>query len=130
MNDEPTHNSNKTLRRGVFQVAMDRCDTCVFRVRYDKRTRDRLFADVQSNDSFVSCHKFSHEDEETGEMIDSNVCCAGQYAMEPYQNAAMRLAHMIGGVVYVDEDGAEIACPLPQGTKMARYTQRLKAGKA
>jgi hypothetical protein len=99
----------------TFQVRHERCDTCVFRLKYPAETRRRLFADVARSDGYVACHKYTTEDEETGEEIDSRVCCKGFYDREPYQNPLMRIAHMTRRVEYVDEDGTPIACPLPQG---------------
>lgn len=54
----------------VFRVCADRCDTCVFRLHYDKETRDALFGEVERNDSYVQCH--AHAD-------SAAVCCRGYW---------------------------------------------------
>src|SRR4051794_38439150 len=100
---------------------MDRCETCVYRMKYPKETRERLFGDVTPHDSYVSCHQYSTEDDETGDDVPSDVCCAGFYAKEPYANPLMRISHLCRVVEFVDDDGEPVACPIPQGVHMTGY---------
>ncbi len=55
---------------GVFRVRKDRCSTCLFRLHYDKQTRDRVMGEAREKDGFVQCHKHDR---------DAKVCCYGYY---------------------------------------------------
>lgn len=54
----------------AFRVRADRCDSCLYRLRYPRRTRDRVLGDAAANDGYVSCHKHSQE---------HPVCCNGYW---------------------------------------------------
>ena len=43
----------------LLKVAEDRCATCLYRLKYDKATRDRLKQVTTDEDTFVACHSYS-----------------------------------------------------------------------
>lgn len=99
-----------------MKVRHDRCDTCLFRLKYPREIRERILGEVEREDSFVACHKYptpDDEEEEEGGRPRGEVMCHGFYRREPFATPYMRLAAMLGAVVYVDEDGQPVACPLP-----------------
>lgn len=53
-----------------FRLRTERCESCIYRVKYDKRTRDRILGDCEARDAYVQCH--SHD-------LGAQVCCAGYY---------------------------------------------------
>lgn len=53
-----------------FRVRTERCASCLYRLRYDKQTRDRVLGEAERMDGFVQCH--SHD-------LAAHVCCAGYY---------------------------------------------------
>lgn len=48
----------------------ERCSSCLFRLRYDKQTRDRVMGDAEAADGFIQCHKHAK---------GARVCCRGYY---------------------------------------------------
>lgn len=105
----------------MMRVRYDRCATCIFRVKYPKETRDRVFGDVERLDSYVACHSHLPDDDDNEDGVTDApagaVMCRGFYDREPYQNLYMRLAALLRRVVFVDQDGAPVACPTPQGDR-------------
>jgi hypothetical protein len=104
----------------MMRVRMHRCGTCIFRVEYPQATSDRIFGDVARLDSYVACHKYLSDDDDSDDdgVADANagsVMCRGWYDREPYQNLNMRLAAMLRRDVFVDAEGNAVACPIPQG---------------
>ena len=89
----------------VFRVMRKRCNECLFsdgKIVPDKR-RDELLAECERRDTHFICHKatIAH----TAGLLtreESNVCCRGFYDRDPRATAAMRLAHYLGIVVFVD----------------------------
>lgn len=61
---------NSDDRDHKLRVRTERCDTCLYRLRYDKRTRERILGDAERMDGFVQCH--AHD-------LRAHVCCAGYY---------------------------------------------------
>jgi len=50
------------------RIRNERCDTCLYRLKYPQQTRRRILADVERSQGYVQCHK--HED---------GVVCRGFY---------------------------------------------------
>lgn len=53
-----------------LRVRTERCDSCLYRLHYDKRTRDRILGDAERMDGFVQCH--AHD-------LRAHVCCRGYF---------------------------------------------------
>jgi hypothetical protein len=51
----------------MFRVRREKCPTCLYRLHYDRGTRERVLGDAAAMDGYVGCHY--HE----------NVCCRGYY---------------------------------------------------
>lgn len=53
-----------------FRLRTERCETCLYRLHYDKVTRDRVLGDVKEADGYVQC--YSHD-------LGAHVCCRGYW---------------------------------------------------
>lgn len=53
-----------------FRLRTERCASCLYRLHYDKQTRDRVLGEAARIDGFVQCH--SHD-------LAAHVCCRGYY---------------------------------------------------
>jgi len=38
------------------KVAEERCSSCLYRLKYDRTTRERILREVESKDTYVACH--------------------------------------------------------------------------
>lgn len=54
----------------MIRVRTERCDTCIFRVKYPPETRERVLGGAAREDTFVQCHKHDPE---------AHVVCGGYY---------------------------------------------------
>lgn len=67
-----------------FNVRRERCASCLYRLKYERRTREAILGEVEANDSYVSCHQ--HDPAE-------GVCCRGYYdAVGEAGGTALQLA--------------------------------------
>ncbi len=55
---------------GRFPVRTEKCDSCLYRLKYDRKTRARVLGDAAAKDGYVSCHCHAR---------DEAVCCRGYY---------------------------------------------------
>lgn len=65
-NDDGSNGS----RDHKFRLRSERCESCLYRVKYEKKTRDRILGDAEAMDGFVQCH--CHD-------LAAHVCCRGYY---------------------------------------------------
>lgn len=82
-----------------FKVSAKRCDECLFssaKIVSDSR-RDDVLATCEATDTHFVCHKFTIEG---GENADT--CCRGFYDRSPGATPAMRLAHYLDIVKFID----------------------------
>lgn len=54
----------------MFRVREEKCETCLYAVRYPKQTRDRILGEVERMDGYVRCHSHAGS---------ANVCCRGYF---------------------------------------------------
>jgi hypothetical protein len=54
----------------MFRVRGEKCDTCLYAIKYPKSTRDRILGDVAANDGYVQCHNHDRA---------ARVCCRGYW---------------------------------------------------
>jgi hypothetical protein len=93
----------------MLKVCHERCDQCLFspgRIVSAERMAEILDT-CERNDTHFICHK------ET--LAGREGMCRGFYDKERYATPLMRMAAMLGVVVFIDADGQDVACPLPQG---------------
>lgn len=68
--------ASEGARRGAspldhkFRLRTERCESCLYRLKYPRQTRDRILGDADAIDGFVQCH--SHD-------LGAHVCCRGYY---------------------------------------------------
>lgn len=53
-----------------FRVRTERCESCLYRAKYPRQTRERILADVAERDGFVQCHNHDQS---------KHVCCNGYF---------------------------------------------------
>ena len=81
MSQQPTEGEAEKYR---FRVREERCESCLYRLPYEKRTRDAILEEVERNDSYVQCH---------GHDRAANVCCRGYWdAVEDRGGTPVQLA--------------------------------------
>src|SRR5882724_6855952 len=107
--DGPRREPSFRLGHDKLTVVNRRCDECLFSPNriVDARRMKEVLERCDRNDNHFECHK------ET--LADRHGMCKGFYDKEPYQTLLMRLAAMTQTVVFTDERGEEVACPIPQG---------------
>lgn len=53
-----------------FRLRTEKCATCLYALKYDRATRERILGDVEASDGYVRCH--SHD-------LRAHVCCRGYW---------------------------------------------------
>jgi hypothetical protein len=53
-----------------LRVRTARCASCLYRLHYDRRTRERVLGDARANDGYVQCHDHAGA---------AKVCCRGYW---------------------------------------------------
>lgn len=54
----------------MFRVRSEKCESCLYVLKYPKETRDGIMGDVERSDGFVQCH--NHD-------LAAHVCCRGYW---------------------------------------------------
>lgn len=86
----------------MFNVCAERCNECLFtptRIVSVARMR-RILQQCAREDSFFECHKHT--------LRKRSVCCRGDYDRDPHRTNLMRIAHRLGVVRFVTEDGTPV----------------------
>lgn len=116
-----------TNPRAVFQVCAQRCDECLFSSRKivsDERKADVL-AEAADTDQHFVCHKHTwRRIEGFATDEEANVCCRGFFDRYPHETLPMRLAAMLGLVVFVDHDGRLVEATTPRTKELAMSQPR------
>lgn len=74
-----------------IKVAEERCSSCLYRLKYDRRTRERILAEVAEKDTYVACHNSLKEYPGT--------VCRGFYDANDEACTALQLAKRLQSIV-------------------------------
>jgi hypothetical protein len=97
-----------------FQVCAEKCDECLFSKRRlvgGRRVKELVDAAIERDAHFI-CHKHSVRSLLSGGQISekrANVCCRAYYDEIGDRVLVIRLARMLGIVVFVDQAGQPVA---------------------
>lgn len=73
-----------------LQVCKERCNSCLYRLKYDRQTRNRILNEVTRNDTYVACHN-----------MPEGTVCRGFYDANDEACNLMRIAKWLRCVEFV-----------------------------